>query len=1319
MNPVFASGWQRLGLPRRNLFFAVAFTLLAQNSPAQTLAFPGALGFGANASGGRGGTVYHVTTLADSGTGSFRDAVSHSGRIIVFDVGGYVALKTAVSCSGSLTIAGQTAPGGGIGFKGGEISFSNRSNIVCRCIRIRPGSDTASTGDDALALADARDIICDHVSLEFAPWNNIDGVSDNWQTVPVTDITFQNCLIADPTGQQFGAHTESVSSTWSWFYNVFANSHNRNPLAKENTIFVNNVLYNCSAGYTTHTSTSFSHDIVNNCFISGPATGANTDFPWFQVDDNQSIYYSGNLFDGDQNGSLTGSPTTPYWYQGGTGTILTSPWSPLTTNAIIYSATTAFRYDTSLVGTLPHDQIDALVLGQVESLGFGAVGTGANMAGPDGGLYTSQTQTGLGNNGYGTINGGIMAIDTDGDGMPDYWENAVGLNPNNANDAMTIAADGYANIEHYLNWLAAPHALAITNTPVDVDLWQYTGGFTNASPLYSVSGVSNGVVTLSSGHIAHFMPLANFFGLGSFQFTVAANDGTSYSNIVNVLVTPLAPPSNLVWQGDDINNLWANGNGTNWLNGTNLVAFASGDNVTFDDTGANTPAINLIGSVVAGTVYVLADNQDYTFGGSGFLAGGTALFKTGNGQLTLDTTNTFGGGVTINDGTMQIGDGVAFNGGLAGNVTNNDTLIYATPGTLTSAVNINGSGTVTETGPGALTLSGAQTYNGLTAVSAGALTFNGTIPPSDITNNGSLTFAPAASQIYSNTLSGPGTVSINASGVLALTGTNPFTGNLTNNSGFLILSNSQAAGAGNLVYIGGYVAPANGVVITNNFTVPASAAFDLNMMATNSGTAIWAGNVIMGGSAQWRPGSDGGTLEFVGNAVQGNHIFIVPRGAIIFASNAVASSTVSGYLGRDGSGNKRSSNITIRDNAAVAMAGCSIGGGKVGGSVTIAVQNNGSLSFGANTVDLHNIANSAAVSTLRLNGGTVTAGGFTKTQTTYTNIIDFNGGILKAGANNAAFLPAFNFTTNAVQAGGAIIDDGGFFIGIAAQWIHDPALGTTPDGGLTKLGSGTLTLAAADTYTGPTIVASGTLAVDAPPPGAILNSASIYVAAGALLDCSQGGNGSLSLGSGKLLWGNGTLKGNFTLASGATLAPGSNSIGTLTFSNNLNLAAGSTNLFEISRSPLTNDAVVVGTLTNGGALIVSAIGSGQFAVGDTFKLFSATNYNGSFASVQLPTLPFGLKWNTNSLNTAGTISVVPNTTPLIGNFSILGSGLVLSGTGGVGNASFYLLGSSSIATPLSNWTRLYTGQFDSGGNFHFTNASGTNDQNYYRLQLAP
>ena len=508
----------------------------AGGAPTTPLAFPEAQGFGKGVTGGRDGVVYHVTNLNDAGAGSFRDAVSHAKRIVVFDVGGYVQLATAVSISSDLTIAGQSAPGGGIGFRGGELSLANSSNVILRYVRVRPGSDTASTEDDALSLYRARDVIIDHCSFELAPWNDIDGVSDDWQNHPVTNITIQDSLIADPTGQQFGAHTESVSSQWSWYRNIFANSHNRNPLAKVDNVFVNNVLYNVSAGYTTHTSTSFRHDIVANYFIFGPAsTGA--DDTWFQIDKNQSIYAAGNLKDTDLDGTLDGAPTTPSWYQG-TGTVLGSAWSSETGAVPPLDAASAARVTMSRSGALPRDPLDALIISQVMTLGKATAGTGAGTAGPGSDLYTSQTQTGLDGNGYGSIAGGTRPADADADGMPDDWETATGSDPA-ADDAVVKAPDGYALVEHYLDWLAAPHASTSAATAVTIDLATYASGFGKVSPTYTVSAPANGTITLQSdGHSARFEPSAGFHGLASFSYGVKGSDGTATSGAVAVLVSP-------------------------------------------------------------------------------------------------------------------------------------------------------------------------------------------------------------------------------------------------------------------------------------------------------------------------------------------------------------------------------------------------------------------------------------------------------------------------------------------------------------------------------------------------------------------------------------------------------------------------------------------------------------------------------------------------------------------------------------------------------------------------------------------------------------
>ncbi len=499
------------------------------------VSFPGAVGYGSHATGGRKGTVYHVTNLNDSGTGSFRDAVSSSNRIIVFDVSGYINLTSAVSCKSNLTIAGQTAPGEGIGFRGGEISFANQQNIICRDIRIVPGSETESTTDDALSLYLARNVIMDHCTFEFAPWNNIDGVSDNYQVYPVTGITLQNCIDANPTGQQFGAHCESVLSQWTFYRNLFANSHNRNPLAKINEQFINNVHYNNEAGYTTHTSTTFKHDLINNYFIGGPASSSSTSFPWFQVDGNQSFYIQGNLYDGNKDGLLNGTATDIYWYSG-TGTFLTAPWSPLTTSLPTVDASSAYRIVVSTAGTQPLSQLDSLVINQVKTLGSGTTGYSAGTVGPSGGLYTDQTQTGLSNNGYGVIRSGVKATDTDNDGMPDFWEAATGSNVN-SDDAMQIGTDGYTLIENYLNWLADLHATTGLNGSIDIDLNSVSGGFSAVSPVFTTANDVNGTSQLlEDGHTVRFTPAQGFSGIASFGFTVTGSDNTSYTNKISILV---------------------------------------------------------------------------------------------------------------------------------------------------------------------------------------------------------------------------------------------------------------------------------------------------------------------------------------------------------------------------------------------------------------------------------------------------------------------------------------------------------------------------------------------------------------------------------------------------------------------------------------------------------------------------------------------------------------------------------------------------------------------------------------------------------------
>jgi hypothetical protein len=394
------------------------------------VAFPGAVGFGAAATGGRGSAAYHVTTLDDTGaTGSLRDAVSTGPRTIVFDVGGIINLTSALSCAADLTIAGQTAPGGGIAIEGREVSFSNSSNEIVRNIRVRQGTDDPDTGKSGIAADSDMNLIFDHVSVEFSDWDNLDINSGG-------NVTFQRSILADPIGQQFNAHVDSTPITW--FENIFANAHNRNPLAKGDTQYVNNVVYNFQSGYTLgDTGGKFMQDVVNNYFIVGPST-TNSGDAFFQLG-SQSMYFEGNMLDTTKGGTLNGSAMS---LPGGI-TALSAPYAPTTSSFDTASAAEGYAYDVAHSGALPRDDVDTLVLADVTSLGT------------SGHLWTTQTATGLANGGYGTLAGGTPPVDTDGDGIPDAWETAHGLNPNDAADAILYwGCSGYTNLEVYLNQLA-------------------------------------------------------------------------------------------------------------------------------------------------------------------------------------------------------------------------------------------------------------------------------------------------------------------------------------------------------------------------------------------------------------------------------------------------------------------------------------------------------------------------------------------------------------------------------------------------------------------------------------------------------------------------------------------------------------------------------------------------------------------------------------------------------------------------------------------------------------------------------------------------
>jgi hypothetical protein len=373
-----------------------ALLMTLGSSEARALAFPGAVGFGSNTNGGNNGTVYTVTTLSDNGTGSFRTAVSSGNRTIKFSVSGYITLDSAVSVSSNITILGNTSTGEGIGVQGAEVSFYGSHDIICRYMRFRQGTE-GSTTESAVNIGStggggdptATNIIFDHCSFEFGQWDTVDGVG-------CANVTVQYCIIADPINQQFGAHIEGGNVTW--YRNLWVSGHNRQPLAKNNTQYINNVVYNYQAAYTDANGGGlWSHDIVNNYFITGPATTSAGDC-FYQLDGNQSVYASGNMLDSNNDGTLNGSSVSPSGVK-----VLSSPWASTTNGLASESAASAYTDVTTNAGDSPHDSVDSLVISQVEKLGSGTTGYTSGTDGPGGGLYTSQDQDGLANDGYGTL----------------------------------------------------------------------------------------------------------------------------------------------------------------------------------------------------------------------------------------------------------------------------------------------------------------------------------------------------------------------------------------------------------------------------------------------------------------------------------------------------------------------------------------------------------------------------------------------------------------------------------------------------------------------------------------------------------------------------------------------------------------------------------------------------------------------------------------------------------------------------------------------------------------------------------------------------
>lgn len=340
---------------------------------------PAVVGFGrASASGGAAGTVVHVTTLADSGPGSMRSAVSVGNRTVVFDVAGWVVLESECHVSSDITIDGSLTPSPGIGVMAGSLSLAGSSNVIIRHMRLRQGLRDPDKGKSAINLGKTSRVVLDHCSIAYGRWDSIDAVG-------AVNFTVQHSLIASPVTQQFGAHVEGGPGTF--YRNVWVNVHNRQPLARADIQFINNVIYDYQAGYTcAGTSKSFKHDIVGNIFIPGPATTSAND-KYFQIDAHQSVYASGNLAT-VHKGSVAGAVPAN---KAGSAQPLSEPWAGSTSSIPTVSATDAVDLVLAGAGAAPRDLVDEFWIKQVRSLGL------------IGRLYKNESDTGLPNGGYGDL----------------------------------------------------------------------------------------------------------------------------------------------------------------------------------------------------------------------------------------------------------------------------------------------------------------------------------------------------------------------------------------------------------------------------------------------------------------------------------------------------------------------------------------------------------------------------------------------------------------------------------------------------------------------------------------------------------------------------------------------------------------------------------------------------------------------------------------------------------------------------------------------------------------------------------------------------
>ncbi|RKP55158.1 hypothetical protein D7Z26_08020 [Cohnella endophytica] len=461
-------------------------------------AFPGAQGGGAISAGGRGGAVIKVTNLNDSGPGSLRACATASGpRTCVFTVGGTINLMSTILITNpNLTIAGQTAPGGGILIKGTNMSdnmimvgvVGQDANVIIRYLRLRKGYN--ANGDDsggAIEIYNGNNIILDHISVS---WNQDEGIGV-WKSANIStkNVTSQYNIMAEglyphSTGLLAGGEGgQDTETDIDMHHNLIMNDTHRNPLLKtKSSRVVNNITYNQSF-YLAQVGGGISVDFIGNKYKKGPLYGVTTYESNFYPHEiqafPQAVPYDNNTAHGDPSIYLSGNvgwnqtnPSGNQWLltskiawenEPETGAAIPASWkrtTPLPNTTYPIAAEPVGNIEDSILPTVgasqriscdgawvpARDSVDTRLINQYQT------NTGINF------IITNESQVG----GYPTIAGGTPCTDTDNDGMPDAWEisNFGNLNQTSNGD---FNNDGYTNLEKFMNGMLPVSASALVS----------------------------------------------------------------------------------------------------------------------------------------------------------------------------------------------------------------------------------------------------------------------------------------------------------------------------------------------------------------------------------------------------------------------------------------------------------------------------------------------------------------------------------------------------------------------------------------------------------------------------------------------------------------------------------------------------------------------------------------------------------------------------------------------------------------------------------------------------------------------------------------